>query len=62
MIATVNESPDRIAFEGRLSFAFDAEGLLTVVVANAQHVLMPEEADELRNWLFAQGAEFADDL
>ncbi len=45
---------DRIAFEGRLSFAFDAEGLLVVAIANVQHVLMPEEVDQLRCWLAGQ--------
>ena len=44
-----------IAFEDRLSFQFDADGLLTVAIAGAQHVLMPDEADELRCWLFTQG-------
>jgi hypothetical protein len=55
-------SPDRISFEERLGFCFDTDGLLIVSIANVQHVLMPEEADQLRDWLFAQGEEFAHDL
>jgi hypothetical protein len=59
---TITARPDAISFEGRLRLIFDGDGLLTVSIANVQHVLMPEEVDGLRDWLFAQGAEFADDL
>lgn len=51
-----------LCFEGRLHFEFDADGLLIVQVAMAQHVLVEEEIEQLRNWLFAQGQEFSDDL
>jgi hypothetical protein len=64
--ATMNDTPDgssttdRIAFEDRLAFQFDAEGLLTVTIASVQHVLMPEEVGQLRNWLLS-GEEFTQD-
>jgi hypothetical protein len=51
---------DRMAFEERLSFSFDRDGFLTVAIANVQHVLMPEEAAQLRNWLLS-GEEFTQD-
>ena len=52
--------PNRIAFEDRLAFQFDPEGLLTVTIASVQHVLMPEEVEQLRNWLLS-GEEFTQD-
>lgn len=58
----ITAKPDAISFEDRLKFSFDGDGLLVVSIASVQHVLMPEEADQLRDWLFAQGEEFADDL
>lgn len=54
-------STDHIAFEERLSFTFDLEGLLTVTIASVQHVLMPEETEQLRNWLLLSGEEFTQD-
>ena len=54
------ETTDRIAFEDRLAFQFDPEGLLTVTIASVQHVLMPEEVGQLRNWLLS-GEEFTQD-
>ena len=51
---------DRVAFEDRIAFQFDAEGLLTVTIASVQHVLMPEEVGQLRNWLLS-GEEFTQD-
>ena len=43
---------DCISFEDRLRFSFCEEGcFLTVSIANVQHVLMPEEVNDLRNWL-----------
>lgn len=55
-----SSTTDRIAFEDRLSFQFDAEGLLTATIASVQHVLMPEEVEQLRNWLLS-GEEFTQD-
>ncbi len=45
---------DCIDFEKRLQFTFDSDGLLTVSIADVQHVLMPEEADQLLDWLIPQ--------
>ena len=55
-----SKTTDRVAFEDRLAFQFDAEGLLTVTIASVQHILMPEEAAQLRNWLLS-GEEFTQD-
>ena len=55
-----DKTTDRVAFEDRLVFQFDAEGLLTVTIASVQHVLMPEEVGQLRNWLLS-GEEFTQD-
>jgi hypothetical protein len=51
---------DQIAFEDRLRFVLDPDGLLTVTIAHVQHVLMPEEVAQLREWLLF-GEEFTQD-